>query len=268
MAWRDLVPLRTYDVLRELALPLPWLALALLLASAGHTLASLVATGVLFMTGLRVTHGAFHHALGLQRAGDDAVLLVLSVLLGGSMHAIEVTHLHHHRRCLREDDVEGAMAHLPWHRALLQSPLYPVRIHVAALRMGTVRQRRWIVLELGVVVLMQTLVWSVDALAPMRTVVFGLVVANASAAMVGIWAVHRGCEVDGTVARSQRSAVVDFLSTGMFHHLEHHQFPAVPTCRLPTLARRIDAVRFTTLPCVIGLPSLPKVSNVHSARSL
>jgi fatty acid desaturase len=27
----------------------------------------------------------------------------------------------------------------------------------------------------------------------------------------------------------------------MFYHAEHHLFPAVPTCRLPVLARRLDA---------------------------
>jgi len=28
----------------------------------------------------------------------------------------------------------------------------------------------------------------------------------------------------------------------MFYHVEHHLFPAVPTCKLPILARRLDAV--------------------------
>lgn len=29
----------------------------------------------------------------------------------------------------------------------------------------------------------------------------------------------------------------------MFHHFEHHTFPAVPTCKLPILAQRLDAAR-------------------------
>jgi beta-carotene hydroxylase len=28
----------------------------------------------------------------------------------------------------------------------------------------------------------------------------------------------------------------------MFYHLEHHLWPAVPTCHLPRLAERLDAV--------------------------
>ncbi|HLG57634.1 MAG TPA: fatty acid desaturase [Vicinamibacterales bacterium] len=34
----------------------------------------------------------------------------------------------------------------------------------------------------------------------------------------------------------------NFLSYDMFHHVEHHLFPAVPTCRLPELSRRLDLV--------------------------
>jgi fatty acid desaturase len=30
------------------------------------------------------------------------------------------------------------------------------------------------------------------------------------------------------------------ITYNMFYHLEHHAFPAVPTCRLPTLATRLD----------------------------
>ncbi|MEO1218871.1 MAG: fatty acid desaturase, partial [Bacteroidota bacterium] len=32
----------------------------------------------------------------------------------------------------------------------------------------------------------------------------------------------------------------NLLTYNMFYHLEHHLFPAVPTIKLPELARRID----------------------------
>lgn len=32
------------------------------------------------------------------------------------------------------------------------------------------------------------------------------------------------------------------ISYDMFFHVEHHLYPAVPTRRLPILARRLDAV--------------------------
>ncbi len=39
-----------------------------------------------------------------------------------------------------------------------------------------------------------------------------------------------------TLLHPLKSAVV----FDMFHHLEHHLYPRVPTCRLPRLAERLD----------------------------
>jgi hypothetical protein len=62
----------------------------------------------------------------------------------GSMHAVQASHLHHHRHCLSESDAEGATARLPWWRAILVGPLFPIRLHRAAWNLGNQRQRRWI----------------------------------------------------------------------------------------------------------------------------
>jgi fatty acid desaturase len=39
-----------------------------------------------------------------------------------------------------------------------------------------------------------------------------------------------------------RSPLKAFVTYDMFYHVEHHLFPTVPTCKLPTLAERLDAV--------------------------
>lgn len=244
--------MRRRDTARELLLPLPWLVAALFAGSVGWTVATVGATFVLFMTGLRVTHGAFHRALGLRGRGNDAVMFVLSVLLGGAMHAIECTHRHHHRACLREDDIEGHIAHLAFGRALLHSPLYPLHIHAFALRHGSGRQRRWVRAELAAVGVAQLLVWGVFDSAALQTMALALLFANASAAMVGIWAVHRACDAAPFDARSSRSRLLDACVAGMFHHLEHHLYPAVPTRRLAELARRFDAARRAPVRTVLG----------------
>ncbi len=49
--------------------------------------------------------------------------------------------------------------------------------------------------------------------------------------------VHRG-----PIARTIRGRVKPLISYEMFFHVEHHLYPAVPTCRLPLPARRLDAV--------------------------
>jgi fatty acid desaturase len=163
------------------------------------------------------------------------------------MHAIEHTHLAHHGDSLGHDDVEGHIAYLTFGRALLHSPMYPWHIHATALRRGNARTRRWVRRELIAVTIVQAAIWSIDALAALRSVSIALVIANLSAAMVGIWAVHRGCEHDGFIARSSRWPLLDRLAGNMFLHLEHHLYPAVPTCRLPELTQRFDAARIDPL---------------------
>lgn len=239
--WRDLVALSQTEILIELCLPLPWLLLALLAGAHGQTAAVIAATFVMFMTGLRVTHNAFHRTLGLSARAGDVVMFALSVLLGGAMHAIEHTHLHHHRDCLAPHDVEGRIAAHGFWRALLHSPAYPLRIHMAAIRNGTRRQRRWIVRELAGVFIVQSVIWFVSDSRTLHWIALSLLFANLSAAMVGIWAVHRGCHQGPHVARTSRSRWLDLVVVNMFHHLEHHRYPAVPTRHLQELARRLDA---------------------------
>lgn len=247
--WRDLIALSRFEVVRELALPFVAFGFAGL-AGVAHCWPLLaLASGAMFMAGLRVTHGAFHHSLGLGKLANEALMFALSALLGGSMHAIEVTHLRHHRDCLADDDVEGRIAALGFWRALSDSPRYPFAIHAAALRHGTPRQRRWIVAELAVAVFLQALIWR-SGNAVFQGIAVSLYVANASAAIPGIWFVHRGCRHgDDMIARSTRSRWLAWLTIDMFHHAEHHAFPAVPTCRLRELARRFDA-------CAVALPPI------------
>jgi fatty acid desaturase len=57
-----------------------------------------------------------------------------------------------------------------------------------------------------------------------------------------VWTVHHDCEIDGIFARTIRGTLRSWVTYDMFYHLEHHLFPAVPTSRLPELARRLDAV--------------------------
>ena len=239
--WRDLVALRPREVAAELALPLVGLAGVWLAGRAGGGVALALATAAMFTAGLRVAHAGFHRALGLGARATDVVLFALSLLLGGAAHAIEVTHLRHHRDCLAADDVEGRLAAHGFGRALLASARYPIEIHASALVHGSRRQRRWIGAELAGIALVQAWIWTQGG-ATVRAMALWLLVANAMAPMPGIWLVHRGCHHgDARIARSARAAWLVRLTLSMFHHAEHHAFPAVPTRRLRELARRFDA---------------------------
>lgn len=58
-------------------------------------------------------------------------------------------------------------------------------------------------------------------------------------AFFAVWTVHHDLE-EKHLARTMRSGWKNLLTYNMFYHLEHHLFPAVPTIKLPELARRID----------------------------
>ena len=238
--WRDLVVLARREILVELTLPLPWLLAAIIAGQAGRPGWAVLTTLVMFMMGLRVTHNAFHRNLGISRSAGDLVMFSLSVLLGGAMHAIEYTHLRHHGDCLADDDIEGRIAHLGFFRAVLHSPIYPLQIHLVAMRNGSRRHKRWIAFELAAVVPLHAAIWLGDSSA-LKWMAMSLYFANASAPLVGIWAVHRGCEVGRFNARTSRSMLLNMLTVSLFNHLEHHLYPAVPTCHLPILARRLDS---------------------------
>ena len=61
-------------------------------------------------------------------------------------------------------------------------------------------------------------------------------------AFFAVWTVHHGCDRTHYIARTLRHRIKNAITFNMFLHIEHHLFPAVPTCHLPELSRRIDRV--------------------------
>ena len=61
-------------------------------------------------------------------------------------------------------------------------------------------------------------------------------------AFFAVWTVHHDTDDAAYPARTQRGWLRNLVSYHMFLHVEHHLFPQVPTCHLPVLARRLDAV--------------------------
>lgn len=239
VAWRDLASLSPAAAARELLLPLPWLALSLAFAQWQLYPPALAMSFLFFLTGLRVVHGAYHYALGLSRRSTEWVMLAFSVLMLGSMHAIQWNHLQHHRHCLADDDIEAMGARRSALGAILLGPLFPLRLHWAALARATRPTRRWMIAELlaNAVWLGVVLVVAVGAL---RYHVLAMAIGQCLTAFFAVWTVHHGCIDRGPMARTIRSSVRSALTFNMFFHLEHHLFPQVPTAHLPRLARRLD----------------------------
>jgi fatty acid desaturase len=238
--WRDLTRLTRIEVARELGLSLPWLALSLWCAGRGHYPTAAVASFFFFLTGLRQVHNAFHLTLGVSRAASDAVMFVLSVLMLGSMHAVRVNHLRHHRLCMGEGDVEAMSARMTAWRALLTGPLFPLRMHRKALGVANPPQRRWIVAELVANALWVALVFGVLDVAALRYHVLAMALGQCFASFFCVWTVHHDCDRSHFLARTVRNPFKNLVTFNMMLHTEHHLFPQVPTCRLGRLAERLD----------------------------
>lgn len=238
--WKDLLALSRREVVTEVLLSLPWLVASLAAAAASWQPVALPFSFMFFLTGLRQVHGAFHYSLGLRRGPTDALLAFMSLAMLGSMHAVQFNHLRHHAHCLDDHDVEAMSAKMPAWKALVTGPWFPVRLHAAAWRLGTPRVRRWMVVELGltgfvvVIALGSDITW-------LRYHVWAMLAAQCLTSFFAVWTVHHDCSEDA-FARTIRGALKGAVTYDMFYHLEHHLFPAVPTRRLPELARRLDTV--------------------------
>jgi len=200
----------------------------------------LLASFMFFLTGLRQVHNAYHYALGIPRATTEWVMFALSIMMLGSMHAVQVNHLRHHRFCLSDEDVEAMSARLPAWRALLIGPWFPLRLHHCALQVANPRQRRWIIAELSANLVWIALVFEVFEVRALEYHVVTMALGQCLTAFFAVWTVHHDCAHEAFPARTMRHPLKVFLSYSMFYHVEHHLFPAVPTCRLSILARRLD----------------------------
>lgn len=240
--WHDLTRLSRAEIANELLLSLPWLVLSLLLAAARLYPLALLASFMFFLAGLRQVHNAYHYALGIPRAATEWVMALLSVLMLGSMHAIQVNHLRHHSHCMDDDDVEAASARMSALRAIAFGPIFPIRLHLAALAHARPHQRRWILGELAANVLWVLIVLAVLDAAFLKYHIIAMAAGQCLTAFFAVWTVHHDCDRSHFIARTIRGRLKASVTYHMFFHVEHHLFPKVPTCHLPRLAERLDRV--------------------------
>jgi fatty acid desaturase len=238
--WRDLVAVRSNEVIAELLLPPAWLALSLLAAGLGWYFIALGLSFMFFLAGLRIVHNAFHHALGLPRWADGAVLWLMSLIMLGSLHAVRFNHLRHHALALGEDDVEGRSAEMPWWRALLYGPVFTMLLHVTALRRGRLPLKATVIAQLTMSAAWIAFVFRLSGSGVLRYHVMAMGAAHCFTAFFAVWTVHHHCDRTHYLARTLRSRIKNAITLDMFRHIEHHLFPAIPTCHLAELSVRLD----------------------------
>jgi len=262
VVWSDLTFLRRRDTLRELLLPLPWLALSLLLYTTALWPLGALASFMFFLCALRLNHEAIHGNLGLSRRGDRAVLHLLSALMLGSNNAVCHGHMMHHKHMMGPEDYEGRCGHMTLLQVLLYGPRFAYDLNRCAWARSGPRGRRRIALDWLLIAALVGVVLASGVPALMLHLA-AMAVAQCLTALFAVWITHQGTETCGIAARSQRG-VWARLAYLMFYHREHHLFPKVPVSRLPALADRLD----TGVPgyAATRLPVLPWAERRLQAR--
>lgn len=257
--WKDLLHYKPWETIKELLLPLPWLILALWASTqASQTqvmywlILAVFSSFYFFLTSLRVAHNAFHYCLGISRRATDGVMLLLSVLMLGSLHAIKYTHLLHHRHCLGDKDIEGSVAKQRFWEALIKGPLFPIKLHRTALRNAKPKLKQWITTELILNALWFSAVFFWFDIFALKVHVILMLIAYSLSAFFAVWTVHHDMKNDAGEhqhwgnSRTLRSTWKSAIFYNMFFHIEHHLFPQIPTCHLPELAKRLDIAGYET----------------------
>jgi fatty acid desaturase len=238
--WKDLVHLGRTDVISELFISLPWLIVSFIFAGLQWYVLALFCSFMFFLTGLRQVHNAFHFALGISRPATHWVMFVLSIVMLGSMHAVQINHLRHHQHCMQDEDIEAKSATMKWWQALLFGPVFPWILHKKAFEVGTKTQKKWMSAELVANVIVLILVFVILDISILKYHVSAMLIGQCMTAFFAVWTVHHDTEDHVYMARTVRNEFKRVVTYNMFYHMEHHLFPAVPTRRLHILAKRLD----------------------------
>jgi fatty acid desaturase len=228
-------------MLIENNLTIPWFVISLTLAYFEQYLLALPFSAFFFLTGLRQVHNGFHYSLGTNKFLTWLSLYINSVLLMVSMHAVKFNHLRHHKFCLGEEDYEGKSASMTWYGAILYGPVHMFLIHKVTLQLGNNSYRKNVVLELLSAAIFAFIAFYFQIYFLIYHIIV-MIFGEFMMAFFAVWTVHHDTHDSPEFARTQRTGWKNKLTFSMFYHLEHHLFPAVPTIKLPELARRIDDV--------------------------
>jgi fatty acid desaturase len=225
-------------------------ALAVLALCLGHGWwpAVLPAAGIVYASALTAVHHLIHGPLGLSSRVRHLLLTVLAAVVAESGHALQATHLAHHRTDdgtgAAPADPEGYIEHVPWRRMPLEAVRFRYRLMGWALRFAGPVHRRRIRAEVATLGLVHL---AAVALGPVTWWPAAYLVAMAGAS--ASFAVMAGKGPQTNWGRPVASPLVRVrtrwgavLLLSHDRHLEHHAYPEVPLPRLRFLDHALRPV--------------------------
>lgn len=237
--WKDLRHLSVKEMLIENNLTIPWFIISIIFAYSGHYIVALPFSALFFLTALRQVHNGFHNSLGTNRFLTWFSLFFNSILMMVSIHAVKFNHIRHHKYCLSEEDYEGKSAKMSWYGAILYGPVHMFLIHKITWQRGNKDYRKNMIAELLSAGAFAFIAFYLNIHFLIYHIIV-MIIGEFLMAFFAVWTVHHHTHDSPEMARTQRTGWKNKITFSMFYHLEHHLFPAVPTIKLPELAKRID----------------------------
>lgn len=196
-----------------------------------------------FVCTLGLCHEAVHGAVGLGRRGNNWLLFFGGLLLVESGHGFRLTHVRHHSHMGDSSDIEGEGVARGFWGSLAMGPTFLFKVLLWALRHSKKmpEQRRWILAEVGMVVVLWCAMWPLLYWLPeLGWYILMMWLISWIKPFTLSYLLHVGyaMKVD-RIAVSVRGWLVENVLFGLSYHMEHHLYPQVPTHRLPELAVRL-----------------------------
>jgi beta-carotene hydroxylase len=238
-------PLQLTPLQRAVELLRPWvlLGLYLLTAAKGWWLLAVPLAVASCLAAFVQMHDAIHRSLNISKRAHDLVLLTSGLMLLKNGHGLQVTHLRHHGRCLKDDDPEGVCATWPFYRVMLEGPFHIFTMRFFALRRASHTMRLQVIETVATVCLLIMVIVLFVFGGSSVGLVYWAVAASLSAT-IPIWAAylpHRLAPEHPAVRSAGKIAQIwtPVISSFAYHHL-HHAHPKIPTALLSVAARRTD----------------------------
>jgi fatty acid desaturase len=242
-------PLQLTPLQRAVELLRPWVLLVFYLftAAKGWWFLAVPIAIAMCLAAFVQMHDAIHRSLGISKRAHDLVLLASGLLLLKSGHGLQITHLRHHGRCLKDDDPEGVCATWPFYRVLLEGPLHIFTMRFYAFRRAS-HTMRFQVMETVATVCLVILAVAIYILSGSFVGLVYWAVAAGLSATIPIWAAylpHRLAPEHPAVRSAGRLAQIwtPVLSSFAYHHL-HHAQPKIPTALLSVAAGRTSSTEY------------------------
>lgn len=214
-------------------------ALWFVAAGQGWTLVLVATTWLIYSSTLTTVHHLIHGGLGMTQRSRRFWLSVAGMMVLESGHALQQTHLAHHRSDPTAPDPEGYIEGITWGRLAFEMWIFRYRMMLWGLRRGRNRNRIAFEVAVHVAVHIAAVLAVPHTLVPLMFVLL----TQQAAASFAVFA-SRGPQTNWgrstptpLVRVKARWARIPLFSHDL--HLEHHAYPKVPMPRLRELA---DAV--------------------------